>query len=191
MRKSLSSSTSSSVGKQMMQLISANPSGAEFVLQNDSGTRGKDYTYLTHQEISCCADASSDAAFASFWGQLAKHYASNLNIVFGLENEPHAQTAAHGLPAAEAAIASGSHDPARNHAFEVHQCLDADASGTSATIADSDVDIGVERLQAVTQWAQQIGNKLFLGEVGVGPDVTSTTALANILSYMQQNAGAW
>src|ERR1700759_2116465 len=50
------------------------------------------------------ADGPSDAAFANFWGQLAAHYSGNPNVVFGLENEPHTQTAEQWLPAANAAI---------------------------------------------------------------------------------------
>ena len=87
-----------------------------------------------------------------------------------------------------ATLASGIQVPAHTYAFEVHPHLDADAAGTSATIASGDVDIWVERLQSVTRWAQQTGNKLFLGEVGVGPDTASTTALANMLSYMRCEA---
>ena len=88
-------------------------------------------------------------------------------------------------------LAQGIKDPSNNYAFEVHQYLDADASGTSTNIANGDLNIGPERLQAITQWAQQTGNKLFLGEIGVGTDSASTTALNNTLAYMQQNANVW
>ncbi len=171
------------------------------------------------------ADPSSVAAFANFWGKLAAHYAANANVIFGLENEPHVQTADQWLPAVNAAIAAirnagatqevlvpgvawesaaqftsngssttlalGVKDPAQNYAFEVHQYLDSDGSGTSTSIANGDANIGAERLQAVTQWAKQTGSKLFLGETGVGTDANSTAALANMLASMQQNAGVW
>ena len=171
------------------------------------------------------ADSSSIAAFANFWGKLAAHYAANGNVIFGLENEPHVQTADQWLPAVNAAIAAirnagatqevlvpgvawesaaqftsngssttlalGVKDPAQNYAFEVHQYLDSDGSGTSTSIANGDANIGVERLQAVTQWAKQTGSKLFLGETGVGTDASSTAALGNMLASMQQSADVW
>ena len=48
--------------------------------------------------------------------------------------------------------------------------------------------IGVERLTAITQWAEATGNKLFLGETGVNTDATSLTALDNMLTYMTQHS---
>lgn len=171
------------------------------------------------------ADSSSVAAFASFWQKLAAHYVNDANVIFGLQNEPHVQTAAQWLPAVNAALAairnagatqevlvpgvtwesamqftsngssttlaSGVKDSAQNYAFEVHQYLDDDGSGTSTSIANGDANIGAKRLEAVTQWAKETGNRLFLGEVGVGTDPSSTAALANMLTYMQQNADVW
>jgi endoglucanase len=48
----------------------------------------------------------------------------------------------------------------------MHQYLDTDGSGTSATCVSS--TIGAERLQAATQWLQQNKKKGFLGEIGAG-----------------------
>src|SRR4029453_8567658 len=48
-----------------------------------------------------------------------------------------------------AVIGSGVQDPAHNFAFEVHQYLDADGSGTHAGAVSA--TIGVERLTAITQ----------------------------------------
>ena len=80
-------------------------------------------------------------------------------------------------------------DPAHNYAFEVHQYLDADASGTSSTVVST--SIGVQRLQAITAWAQATGNKLYLGETGVASDATSLAALDNMLTYMKANSAVW
>ena len=52
-------------------------------------------------------------------------------------------------------------------------------------------EIGVERLTAITQWAEATGNRLFLGEVGVATDQTSLTALDRMLSYMHQHTDVW
>jgi aryl-phospho-beta-D-glucosidase BglC (GH1 family) len=88
-----------------------------------------------------------------------------------------------------AVIGTGVQDPLHNFAFEVHQYLDTWGSGTEQNVVS--VDIGVQRLQAITQWAEQTGNKLFLGEFGVASDQTSLTALDKMLSYMEQHTGAW
>jgi endoglucanase len=163
-----------------------------------------------------------NTAFADLWGKLAVHFKSNSNVIFGLMNEPHDQSASAWLGSANAAIAAirnagasqeilvpgsywdgawtwvssdndtvvgaGVADPAHNFAFEVHQYLDSDGSGNSGAISTT---VGVERLTAITQWAEQTGNHLFLGEVGVTSDQTNLTALDAMLGYMQQHTGAW
>ena len=88
-----------------------------------------------------------------------------------------------------AVIGTGVQDPAHNFAFEVHQYLDADGSGTHAGVVSA--DIGVERLTAITQWAEATSHRLFLGEVGVATDQTSLTALERMLSYMHQHTDVW
>ena len=80
-------------------------------------------------------------------------------------------------------------DPGKNMAFEIHQYSDSDGSGSSPSVVST--TIGVDRLTAVTQWAEQTGNKLFLGEFGAASDPASITNLTNTLTYMQQHAGAW
>jgi Ca2+-binding RTX toxin-like protein len=165
-----------------------------------------------------------NSAFADLWGKLAFHFQSNTDVIFGLMNEPHDQSASAWIGSANAAIAAiraagavsqeilvpGSYwdgawtwtttdnatvvgasvqDPAHNFAFEVHQYLDSDGSGTHAGAVSA--TIGVERLTAITQWAEATGNHLFLGEVGVTTDQTSLTAFDGMLTYMQQHSGAW
>jgi Ca2+-binding RTX toxin-like protein len=85
-------------------------------------------------------------------------------------------------------IGAGVQDPLHNYAFEVHQYLDSDGSGNSGAISTT---IGVERLTAITQWAEATGNRLFLGEVGVTSDPIPLTALDNMLDYMQQHTNVW
>jgi endoglucanase len=164
-----------------------------------------------------------NSAFADVWGKLALHFKSNPDVIFGLMNEPHDQSASAWLGSANAAIAairnagasqeilvpgsywdgawtwtstdnaavigSGVQDSAHNFAFEVHQYLDADGSGTHSGAVSA--TIGVERLTAITQWAEANGQRLFLGEVGVTTDQTSLTALDGMLTYMLQHTGAW
>lgn len=52
----------------------------------------------------------------------------------------------------------------------MHQYLDSDGSGTSATCVSS--TIGAQRLQDATQWLQQNNLKGFLGEIGAGSNGT-------------------
>jgi endoglucanase len=89
-----------------------------------------------------------------------------------------------------AALLATIKDPLNYFAFEVHQYFDGDATGTHFTPI-TDADIGIKRLNGVTNWAQQTGNKLFLGEFGVPSDTQSLMAMCTLLRYMQQNSGVW
>jgi hypothetical protein len=164
-----------------------------------------------------------NSSFADLWGKLAFHYKSNPDVIFGLMNEPHDQSATVWLSSANAAIAAirsagatqqilvpgsywdgawtwtttdnalvigtGIQDPAHHFAFEVHQYLDPDGSGRHPGVVSP--TIGVERVTAITQWAEATGNHLFLGEVGISTDQTSLTALDNMLTYIQQHTNVW
>lgn len=79
-------------------------------------------------------------------------------------------------------------DPNNNVAIEMHQYLDSDGSGTSATCVDS--TIGADRLQVATQWLQQNNLKGFLGEIGAGSNPTCISAVQGALCSMQQS-GVW
>jgi endoglucanase len=87
-------------------------------------------------------------------------------------------------------------DPANNYVFEVHQYLDNDSSGGSATIVNA--NIGVTRLTAFTAWLRANKKRGFLGEFAVanstiGSDGTQIgdEALTNMLSYIAANADVW
>jgi endoglucanase len=86
-------------------------------------------------------------------------------------------------------VMTGVVDPDHNYAIEIHQYLDADGSGTSTSVVSP--TIGVERLTAVTQWAEATGVHLFLGEFGSGSDPASLTATQNMLTYMAQHTDVW
>src|SRR5262249_41391320 len=47
-----------------------------------------------------------NTAFADLWGKLAAHFKTNSNVIFGLMNEPHDQSATAWLGSANAAIAA-------------------------------------------------------------------------------------
>src|SRR5262245_21468335 len=166
-----------------------------------------------------------NASFADLWGKLAGHLKTNPDVIFGLMNEPHVQSAADWLVSANAAIAAirsagamqeilvpgtgwdggwswtsadtnnatvmgpGVVDPGHNFAFEVHQYLDFDSSGTHPGVVSP--TIGVERLTAITQWAEANHQRLFLGEIGVDQQATSLEALGNTLTYIKQHTDVW
>jgi endoglucanase len=86
-------------------------------------------------------------------------------------------------------IGTGVQDTAHNFAFEVHQYLDSDSSGTHPGVVSP--TIGVERLTAITQWAEANSHRLFLGEIGVDTQATSLAALDNTLNFIKQHTDVW
>lgn len=93
----------------------------------------------------------------------------------------------YGTPNAEAMLKV--EDPAGNFAYEVHQYFNADWTGASADCQS--VDIGVETLTPVTQWARKHGKRVFLGEVGVGSGQTCLELLDRVMGFMGKNGDAW
>ncbi|RPD54862.1 endoglucanase [Lentinus tigrinus ALCF2SS1-7] len=79
-------------------------------------------------------------------------------------------------------------DPNNNVAIEMHQYLDSDGSGTSATCVSS--TIGAERLQNATAWLKQNNLKGLLGEIGAGSNAACISAVQGALCEMQQS-GVW
>jgi len=70
----------------------------------------------------------------------------------------------------------------------MHQYLDSDGSGTSATCVSS--TIGAERLAAATSWLKANNLKGFLGEIGAGSNDVCIAAVKGALCSMQQS-GVW
>lgn len=93
----------------------------------------------------------------------------------------------YGTPNSEAMLKV--EDPAGNFAYEVHQYFNSDWTGASADCQS--VDIGVETLSQVTQWAKQHGKRVFLGEVGVGSGETCLEALDRVMRFMSENGDVW
>ncbi|KAF9565260.1 endoglucanase [Agrocybe pediades] len=79
-------------------------------------------------------------------------------------------------------------DPNNNFAIQMHQYLDSDGSGTSATCVSS--TIGAERLQVATNWLKTNNLKGVLGEIGAGSNPTCITAVQGALCAMQ-TSGVW
>lgn len=80
-------------------------------------------------------------------------------------------------------------DPADNYAYELHQYLDEDSSGTSPNCVSSTV--GSERLVEVTQWLSDRHERGFLGEFNGSADDTCLAGLDDMLSYMDQHSDVW
>ena len=80
-------------------------------------------------------------------------------------------------------------DPANRIAFEAHQYLDADFSGTSGECVSE--DIGVRKLNVFTTWLREHGKRGFLGEFGASSNATCMAALKQMLEHMEANDDVW
>lgn len=87
-------------------------------------------------------------------------------------------------------------DPFDNFAFEVHQYLDADSSGTSSGVAGP--TIGSQRIAAFTSWLRAHGYRGLLGEFAVaGQSIGSAggqigdEALRDMLGFLAANSDVW
>jgi endoglucanase len=73
--------------------------------------------------------------------------------------------------------------------YEMHQYLDSDGSGTSATCVSS--TIGSSRIAAATSWLRSNGKKGILGEFAGGANANCEAAVKDMLSYMVANKDVW
>jgi len=93
-------------------------------------------------------------------------------------------------------------DPGNNFAFDVHQYLDNNGSGTSTQIGENgnvdNVNIGVERLASFTNWLHANNRQAFLGEfavansrIGASATQVGDETLVNMLNYIESNDDVW
>lgn len=75
-----------------------------------------------------------------------------------------------------------------NFAFEVHQYLDKDSSGTNSACT---VSSGSKRLVAFTKWAKENNVKGLLGEIGWEPNANCYKEGRDIMAYMHSNPDVW
>lgn len=80
-------------------------------------------------------------------------------------------------------------DPQNKIIYEMHQYLDSDGSGTSATCVST--TIGAERVQAATQWLRANGKQGIIGEFAGGANPTCQTAVTGLLDYLKANSDVW
>ncbi len=79
-------------------------------------------------------------------------------------------------------------DSAGKFAFEVHQYLDSNYSGTSDTC---DASHGSADLATFTTWLQSHGHVGFLGEIGAGSNTTCYDDLNGVFDLMESNTDVW
>jgi len=80
-------------------------------------------------------------------------------------------------------------DPLNRFAFEVHQYLDPDSSGTKPEAVSG--TIGSERIAVFQAWARHHGFKAILGEFNGGRNRTSYNALADLCQEITANPDVW
>ncbi len=80
-------------------------------------------------------------------------------------------------------------DPGNHMAFEVHQYLDADYSGTSSTCQST--TIGADSLAGFTAWLRANGKQGILAELGGGANATCETAIDGMLSHIDANSDVY
>ena len=80
-------------------------------------------------------------------------------------------------------------DPLDNFAFEVHQYLDDNSSGTSESCVNA--TIGSSRLINFTSWLYAHNKRGFLGEFGTSDNDNCLAALDDMLEYIDDNSDVW
>ncbi len=75
------------------------------------------------------------------------------------------------------------------HAFEFHQYLDADSSGTSGQCRKKEEVVAA--LSVATDWLKANKRKGFLGEFGAGQNEQCRAGLDAMLEHMADNADVW
>jgi len=80
-------------------------------------------------------------------------------------------------------------DPQNKLIYQMHQYLDSDGSGTSATCVNN--TIFANRLVAATTWLRTNKKQGIIGEFAGGDNAVCNTALEGGLDYMGNNADVW
>ncbi len=84
---------------------------------------------------------------------------------------------------------AGLSDPQNKLAYEMHQYLDSDGSGTSATCVSG--DIGLQRVTSATNWLRANGKIGIIGEFAGGPNSVCQSAITGLLNHLQENSDVW
>jgi endoglucanase len=130
------------------------------------------------------ADASSAAIKA-----IRESGATNLILVSGNAYSGAHSWAKSGYGTPNAIAMRSVSDPCNNMAFEFHQYLDGDSSGTSPACPVSHA--AIDALRGVTDWLQETGNKGFLGEFGVSERPECLAEMDGMLRFMAEHDDVW
>ena len=163
------------------------------------------------------SDPEATAQFVDWWIRVSTVFQNYPNVIFGLMNEPNAQTAAQWQSGAAAAISgiaqvttarwvfipgtsyTGGHSwvssgngaawagyvppTGMQIAYEMHEYLDSDYSGSHAVCAGQ----GSAPMVAATQWAQTNNAKIWIGEIGWSQDPSCPPDATNLMGYFTAN----
>lgn len=154
------------------------------------------------------------AAFADFWGRIARRYKANPLVWYNLMNEPHDQPAQGNLEAQNAACAAiraagarskvlfsgvawtGAHSWVRSSNAQMMLQVRDPASnyaydahqyldkGFGGSSLEALPGVGARILKDICAWGEQHGKQIFLGEFGTGPSPASIAELDALLGYM-------
>lgn len=184
------------------------------------------HNFARYNEAIVGTPAVPASALADVWARLAKVFANQKGVVFGLMNEPFDMAPTDWLPSANLAIEAirktgaknlvlvpgvswtGAHswqadiggasnastmikvkDSANNMAFEVHQYLDSDFSGTKEDCPRA--DDAVSALRSMTDWFRANKTRGFLGEFGGAGTTDCMIGLARMVDVMADANDVW
>jgi endoglucanase len=155
------------------------------------------------------------------WWQLATKYRSNLNVLYGITNEPHDMDAAIWYTAAQKVVTgirnagattriytpgvdwtgAGSWMTHNAPAYNIQDPLNntsiqlhlyLDANAGGGATDIVSATIGSERCKQVTAWARSKGLKLFLAEVGLSAtNPAGKPAWADLHAFLLANKDVW
>jgi len=80
-------------------------------------------------------------------------------------------------------------DPQDKIVYEMHQYLDSDGSGTSATCVNS--TIGADRIAEATQWLKTNNKKGIIGEFAGGANSVCKEAVSGMLTALNEASDVW
>lgn len=167
------------------------------------------------------ASSPTTAAFADFWGRMARRYRANPLVWYNLMNEPHDQPAVGNVEAQNAACAAirrsgatakvlfsgtawtGAHSWERSgNAAAMLQARDP--GGNYAFDAHQYLDkgfgggnlnaipgVGARVLTGIHKWADEHRKQVFIGEFGTGPSPASMAELKALLDYMAAHSSVF
>ncbi|WP_202981255.1 glycoside hydrolase family 5 protein [Labrenzia sp. CE80] len=96
----------------------------------------------------------------------------------------------HDIPGgANGTVMAGVLDPDANFAYEVHQYLDEDLSGTHETCPNA--ELANDALQNFSRWLKEHDARGFLGEFGGSKDSACLTGLAAMVETMNMSPDLW